>query len=230
MTAGRERILNGIRRALGRDGPPSAEALDAIDRRLAAHEANLLPARTRLDRDAMIELFVEMAQAVDTTVARVAHIGDVPDEVVAYLEERGVPHRVKVAPHPDLEAVPWSKQPDLTVEFGHAGDADFAGVALAYAGIAESGTLFMVSGPHGPTTLNFLPDVHVVVLRAEDVIGTYEEAFARLRSERNVPDFMPRAVNWITGPSRTADIEQTLLLGVHGPRRLHVILVDGKGP
>src|SRR3546814_19426494 len=97
----------------------------------------------------------------------------------------------------------------------------------AFAGIAETGTVMMASGPDAPITLNFLPENHVVVLRASQVTGTYEEAWQRLREAR-WRGVMPRAVNLITGPSRTGDIEQTLLLGTHGPRRLHVLLVDAR--
>ena len=95
----------------------------------------------------------------------------------------------------------------------------------SFAGVAETGTLVLLSGPESPTTLNFLPDVHIALLFTDRVVGSYEDVWARLRA-RDGATVMPRVVNWITGPSRTADIEQTLLLGAHGPRRLHIILVD----
>ena len=80
----------------------------------------------------------------------------------------------------------------------------------------------MKSGPEHPTTLNFLPDTHVVVLLASQIVGSYEDAWDRLRDV----DSMPRTVNFITGPSRTGDIEQTIFLGAHGPRRMHIVLVE----
>jgi L-lactate dehydrogenase complex protein LldG len=86
----------------------------------------------------------------------------------------------------------------------------------------------LLSGPTHPTTLNFLPEVHIVVLRAADVVGPYENAWARVRTARD-NGAMPRTVNFVTGPSRTADIEQTIQLGAHGPRRLHIILVGDQG-
>ena len=94
----------------------------------------------------------------------------------------------------------------------------------AEAGVAETGTLVLLSGPDNPTTINFLPDTHVVVVRAADILGDYESVWRRLR-ERLGPGVMPRLVNLVTGPSRSADIEQTLLLGAHGPRALHIIVV-----
>ena len=80
------------------------------------------------------------------------------------------------------------------------------------------------SGADNPTTLNFLPETHIVVLESGDLVGTYEEVWTRLREKFGEGE-MPRTVNMITGPSRTADIEQTLELGAHGPRRLHVIIL-----
>ncbi len=97
------------------------------------------------------------------------------------------------------------------------------------AGIAETGTLLLASGPEAPTTLNFLPDNHVVVLKASQVVGAYEDALDRLR-ETHGPGKLPRVINFITGPSRTADIDQTIQLGALGPRRLHVLLVEDTDP
>ena len=94
---------------------------------------------------------------------------------------------------------------------------------MAFAGIAETGTLALVSGPANPTTLNFLPDNHIVVLRKEDILSDYESVFARLRTAYGKGG-APRTLNFVTGPSRSADIEQTLLLGAHGPRRLHIVI------
>ena len=94
----------------------------------------------------------------------------------------------------------------------------------AFGAAAESGTLMLVSGADNPTTLNFLPDTHIVVIDAKDVAGDYETLWRRLR-EKFGDGVMPRTVNFITGPSRSADIEQTLILGAHGPRRLHVMVV-----
>jgi hypothetical protein len=91
------------------------------------------------------------------------------------------------------------------------------------AAIAETGTLMLPSAPERPTTLNLLADTAIVVLRASNLVGAYEEAWDKLRAEMGG---MPRNVMLVTGPSRSADIEQTLELGAHGPRNLHVVLVE----
>ena len=96
----------------------------------------------------------------------------------------------------------------------------------AFAGVAETGTLMLTSGAHSPTTLNLLPETHIVVLKKSQITGSYEDGWARLR-ESQEKDAMPRTVNFITGPSRTGDIEQKILMGAHGPRRLHIVLIDG---
>ena len=97
------------------------------------------------------------------------------------------------------------------------------GLSHAIAGAAETGTLFLVSGAENPSTLNFLPETHVIVILASDIAGSYEEGWAKLRSIYGSGN-MPRTVNLISGPSRTADIEQTIVMGAHGPRNLLVLI------
>jgi L-lactate dehydrogenase complex protein LldG len=117
----------------------------------------------------------------------------------------------------------------LEIRRGRAEDSDQVGVTSCFAGIAETGTLMLISGPESPTRNNFLPDTHIVVMRGKQVAASYEEGWTRLREARRAADgsvALPRTVNFITGPSRTGDIEQRIELGAHGPRRLHIVLVD----
>jgi L-lactate dehydrogenase complex protein LldG len=72
--------------------------------------------------------------------------------------------------------------------------------------------------------LNFLPECHTVLVAASDIVGSYEEAWDRIRALSGDAT-LPRSVNLISGPSRTADIEQTIVRGAHGPRRLHVLIL-----
>jgi L-lactate dehydrogenase complex protein LldG len=125
---------------------------------------------------------------------------------------------------PLLHGLPWDSTPQIEVAHGRSDGKDAVSVSHALAGVAESGTIMLASGPENPTTLNFLPETHIVVLAAADIVGDYESAFDMVRS-RHGRGTMPRTVNLITGPSRSADIEQTLLLGAHGPRRLHLVIV-----
>ena len=121
--------------------------------------------------------------------------------------------------------MPWSAT-QIDVTHGASAGDDPNAVSFAEAGVAETGTLVFMSGAHNPTTLNFLPDNHIVIIRAGDIEADYEAVWTQLRA-RFGKGVMPRTVNFVTGPSRSADIEQKLLLGAHGPRSLHIILVEG---
>jgi L-lactate dehydrogenase complex protein LldG len=222
--ASRDAILDKLRGAARRDGDEAA-ARAAVDARLRTHARGTVPARGKLDRDGLIDLFAAQAIAVDATVARVPALDDVPATVADYLRGENLPTKLRLAPDPKLDACSWDQAPMLDVAYGKAKAEDMVTVTGAFAGIAESGTLMLVSGPETPTTLNFLPDTHIVVLRASEMVGAYEDAWDRLRNTGRIP----RTVNFITGPSRSGDIEQTLHLGAHGPRRLHVILVEDDG-
>jgi L-lactate dehydrogenase complex protein LldG len=218
----RDDILGGIRRALGR-GPPTEDVDRALAERVAAHRRNLIPARAAvLAATARVELFVEMAEAVQTTVKRVASDAKVPEEVARYLAAENLPAELVMAPDPGLDVLPWAERPLLQIRRGKAEAGDTVSLTPCLAAVAETGTLMLTSGPGTPTTLNFLPDTHIVMLRASQVVATYEDGWDLLRAR----GALPRTVNFITGPSRTGDIEQRIELGAHGPRRLHVILVD----
>lgn len=222
--ASRDAILDKLRGAVRRDDDEAA-ARAAVDMRLRTHARGTIPARGKLDRERLIDLFAAQAIAVDATVARVAALDDVPATVADYLRGENLPTKLRLAPDPKLDACSWDQAPMLDIVYGKAEAEDMVTVTGAFAGIAESGTMMLVSGPETPTTLNFLPDTHIVVLRASEMVGAYEDAWDRLRNTGR----MPRTVNFITGPSRSGDIEQTLHLGAHGPRRLHVILVEDDG-
>ena len=223
----REEMLGHIRGAVGKGR--AADAAQAVDARLAAHRMNLIPARGQLSPDAKIELFETMAREASATLARVAAPADVPEAVAQFLKSENLPSRVAMAPDPWLGSLGWERQPLLTIRRGRAEPSDEVGVTVAFSAIAETGTLMLLSGPDTPTTLNLLPETSIVVLRASQVVGAYEEAWALLRAARGGKGGsvdMPRTVNFITGPSRSADIEQQLQMGAHGPRRLHIVLVD----
>jgi L-lactate dehydrogenase complex protein LldG len=121
-------------------------------------------------------------------------------------------------------------RPLLAIRRGRAEPGDAVSLTPCLAAIAETGTLLLVSGAHTPTTLNFLPDTHIIVLRAGQVVASYEDGWDLVRARsKDGPGGWPRTVNLITGPSRTGDIEQRIILGAHGPRRLHIVLVDEPG-
>jgi L-lactate dehydrogenase complex protein LldG len=215
-------MLTAIRRGLHR-GPLPPDQTAMLRGRLAAHPRQLIPARSRLPHAEQIDLFVRNVEREFGTVARVPSLNEVPGAVADYLAAQNLPSRFVMAPHEELRAVPWSARPLLTIREGRAEASDAVSLQHAFAAVAETGTLMFPSAPDRPTTLNLLADTALVLLRASRLVGAYEEAWDKLRAELGG---MPRNVMLVTGPSRSADIEQTLELGAHGPRRLHVLLVE----
>lgn len=218
----RETILARIRSkvATGDD----AARRRSVDHRLAEHPRGLVPARGVGDDDHRIRVFTRMMEAVGGTVEVVNDANDVPESVAAYLRQSNLPARIRRGSDVVLARLPWHRAGALVVDEGRAEDSDRASITRAFAGIAESGTIIQVSGADNPTTLNFLPEVHVVVLEVENLFAAYEEAWDRLRRVFGEGE-MPRTVNMISGPSRTADIEQTIVRPAHGPKNMHVIIV-----
>lgn len=218
----RAQILGGIRRSLRR-GELSGDARKAAETRLAEPPRGPSVARAQLPQADKVALFCQWAETLNATVARVG-AAEVPGEVSAYLARNNLPASVAMAPSPLLEGYDWASQKMLSIRRGRGEGSDQVSVTGAFAGIAETGTLVMASGPDHPVSLNLLPDTHVVVLRESDIVGGYEDVWGRLRA-RYGKNLMPRTVNTITGPSRTGDIEQTIELGAHGPRRMHILVV-----
>jgi len=222
MIEARQQILASVRRALGRDTAPADPA--AIDARLAQHARGPRIARSQGDPAELAQRFVAMASEASATIESVASDAFVPAALADFLARENLPSRVVASPA--LAHLDWHSRPLLDIRVGPPEDKDVVSLTPAEAGIAETGTLMLLSGPATPSTLAFLPAVHVALLHQRDIVGAYEDGWDRMRAAS--PDGRPpRSVNFITGPSRTADIEQRLLLGAHGPRRLHIILIDG---
>jgi L-lactate dehydrogenase complex protein LldG len=219
----RDAILNRVRGRLANQ--PGRVGAAGVDARIAAHAQNLIPGRAQIPPRQQLALFEAQVTALAGTVSRVASVAEVPAALADYLRSQNLPPKVKRAPTPELAGLPWSTAPLLEVSAGAAVDADQISLTPAFCAVAETGTLVLHSGPETPTSLAFLPETHVVVLKASQMVGTYEEAFRKTRAALGEGE-MPRSFNFITGPSRTADIEQKIELGAHGPRRLHIILVE----
>lgn len=230
MATSRERVLGDVRKALGKRAQRNAEADAALAARLDAHASGTIPKRGQKPAAEQRRLFIEMAREAAATVEEIETMSAVPDAVADFLTAHNLSTKIVAAPDGALKEVAWERRETLDVRKGAAEPADETSVTAAFAGVAETGTLVLASGPETPTTLNFMPDNHIVVLRADQIVGDYEAVWAKLRDRAakagdGAGKVMPRAVNWITGPSRSADIEQKLLMGAHGPRRLHILLV-----
>ncbi|MEJ0012141.1 MAG: lactate utilization protein [Bauldia sp.] len=220
----RDAVLGKIRRALGVTGQESRRNA-TVDERLARAPKGVIPARGQLPAGERVRLFAAMVEKAGATVKRVGDDGAVPAAVAEYLRGRNLPAKIRIGDDALLNNLGWSRT-QIEVKHGASDGYDPVGVTHAAAGVAETGTLVLTSGGDNPTTLNFLPDTSIVVVKAADIAGDYETVWAEIRGKYG-KGAMPRTVNYVTGPSRSADIEQTILLGAHGPRRLHVVIVDG---
>jgi len=218
MSGGREEVLAAIRRSLGR-GALNPEARAVLDARKGATDTG--PVLPKLPKGPLAQVFRAGLEKVSGTMSELTRLEEVPVAVAGYLAGHGLAPQAAVAP--SLETLDWAGA-GITPSVGPTRGGDYAGVSLAWRGVAENGSLVLLSGPENPTSLNFLPDHHLVVLRAEDLVPHLEQVWAALRGRGDKG--WPRTVNVITGPSRTADIELTIQLGAHGPRSLHVLLVD----
>ncbi len=219
----RDLMLGSIRHALGVTGREAPRRQIVADR-LARHPKGVIPARGQLSPSERVDLFITMVTAAAGTAERIAAWSALPAAVASFLRRNDLPLALRRGADPALASAPWHQEGALEVSVGPTQGHDLSAVSHAFGAAAETGTLILLSGPDNPTTLNFLPDNHIVAVEANTIAGDYESVLERIRQKFG-PGAMPRTVNMVTGPSRSADIEQTLILGAHGPRRLHVIVV-----
>ncbi|MDA0224678.1 MAG: lactate utilization protein C [Proteobacteria bacterium] len=212
----RSRILETIRRRQGRGGAgPSPAELEQVKSSLRAHSRGPLPP---IEGD-LVDRFCDRARATTSTTDRVASLQDVPQAVARYLADLDLPRAGCV--WPALAALDWQGA-GLALEARAATGDDLVGVTGAFCALAETGTLMLLSGAQTPSSVSLLPETHIAVVEVARVLAHMEDGWDLLRHEHGS---LPRAVNFISGPSRTADIEQTIVLGAHGPYRVHVVLV-----
>ncbi|MDY6994135.1 MAG: lactate utilization protein [Pseudomonadota bacterium] len=206
MNSARSAILARIRHC-------SDKQSDVAQARLLApsiHEQPLLKAD-------LLTQFTEKVEKSSATWDSVSEYNTIPSAVFEFLTQHQLPLEVII--ERQLTFLSWPEV--MTVAYRRPQSQDSTSVNIAFAGIAETGSLVMRSQPSSPTTLNFLPENHIVLLEKSNIVAHIEAIWPRIRLQA-----LPRTINIITGPSRTADIEQTLQLGAHGPKRVHVILVD----
>ena len=172
----------------------------------------------RLESD-LAQRFASKAQYLASSVEQVDTLAKVPTAVARYLAEQGLP--MQVVATGDVAGFDWPGA-GIGIAVRVAVDADKTGISGCFCAIAETGTLMLLSGPQTPGSVSLLPETHIAIVPAGRIVATMEDAFALLRAEHGK---LPRAVNFISGPSRTGDIEQTIVLGAHGPCRVHLILV-----
>ena len=179
-----------------------------------------LPKQASLKGGERIKRFIKQAQAQYASTAELPSFADLPKHLEEWLRASNLPRGLVVAPI--LSHLDWGSD----IKIGVPSLDDMVGVSLAVSGSAETGSVMMLADEATPTSLNFVPDVEVICISKEDIEAGLEGCGERLRQWKQDKKSMPRAVNFITGPSRTADIEATMVLGAHGPRRLYVVIIN----
>ncbi|SAK88337.1 membrane protein [Caballeronia hypogeia] len=219
-SAARRNILARIRSAQGRHGTSTDAERAAADDYVTRHPAGPRPPLPQT-RDELIARFRLEAERLATTVAEVEALDDAPREAARYLQSLDL--STDVVAWPALSTLPWT-QAGINASLRRPEDADLVGITGCFCATAETGSLVLLSGVETPASGALLPETHIAVVPASRVVAAHEDAFALIRAERGE---LPRAVNFVSGPSRTGDIEQTIVLGAHGPYRVHVIVVRG---
>jgi len=218
----RAAILNRIRSAQRRPATATAEELAAVEDYLARHPQGPRPA---IEGDLRLR-FRAMSERMSSTVDEVPHLADAPAAVVRYLAAQRLPLQAVI--WPALSSLDWASA-GVAVETrpprrDESQGADAVGITGCFCALAETGTLVLSSGPQTHASTHLLPETHIALVPASRIVKGMEDAFALLRAERGGGEMMPRALNMVSGPSRTADIELTLVLGAHGPYRVHIIV------
>jgi len=211
----RDTILNAVRGGLGNTAVDPA----AVRREADALLQDLPSIRPPLLADGLVDAFIARVTSpkVAATAECIGSASALPAAVGRYLEARGLPAVVALQPAAALQSLDWAGfetrdrvAPDETIAIG-----------FARWGIAETGSLVFHSDAETPILANFLPLHHLVMVRADTILPFLDDYAAATAGQRP-----PRNVNIVTGASGTTDIEGSLVLGAHGPRFLHVVIVD----
>ncbi|MFN6961608.1 MAG: lactate utilization protein C [Rhodocyclaceae bacterium] len=215
----REDILGRVRAKLGRTANNATAARAAIEATLNARVRGPRPALPE-DGSALAERFVEKSLGFSSTVDRIATYAEAPAAVARYLAGQSLPSKAVI--WPALAHLDWAGA-GLSIAARGAQESDLVGITGCFCAIAETGTLMLCGGAKTPASVSLLPETHIALVPASRIVAGMEEGFALARAELGA---LPRAVNFISGPSRTGDIEQTIVLGAHGPYRVHLILIE----
>jgi L-lactate dehydrogenase complex protein LldG len=210
----RESILARIRARQGKDPVPTDAEREAVRSHIRSHPGSPRP---RMEWD-LVARFRERALGLASTVDEVETLDAVSTAVARYLKAGALP--LTAVCWAEFAALDW-RAAGIEIAVREARETDLVGITGAFCAVAETGTLVTMSGRDTPAAVSLLPETHIAVLRKSRIVRGMEEAWQLMRDELGAP---PRAVNFISGPSRTADIEQTVTLGAHGPYRVHIVI------
>lgn len=191
------------------------DILGAIRKRRASAAPRPAPyTPPKIDGDP-VERFAQMVTRAASEVRMLASEAEIPDAVAEALRARNLPARIHMPEGSALTGMDWT----IACEIAPPGPDDAAVTRVPF-GIAETGTLAYPSAKDGPASWHFRPGLEIAVIKAADILADMESVLARVKARG-----LPPTLNFVTGPSRTGDIEQTLELGAHGPKALVVLIV-----
>jgi L-lactate dehydrogenase complex protein LldG len=211
----RDNILGRIRAALGRSRPLTDSEAAPLRAILRENRRGPLPTMNWEP----VSRFRERCVSLSSTIEDIADVQQIPAAAKRYLASNRLPSACVCSPQ--FAGLDWAGV-ELAVEIRPATGQDAVGITGSYCAIAETGTLMLLSGPSNSMKNSLLPETHIAVVSASRILRCMEEGWDLLRKEHGP---LPRQVAFVSGPSRTADIEMTLVIGIHGPYRVHVILV-----
>jgi len=221
----RAAIFSRIRRHQKRGVGPTADEIAGVQAYLREHPRGPQP----LSMGELGIRFRVTSERMASTVDEVPRRADAPAAVARYLQANGLGSQAVIWPL--LSDLDWSAA-GLQVEArpprrDESLGSDKVGITGCFCALAETGTLVLLSGPQTYASTHLLPEIHTALVPASRIVATMEDAFDLMRKELGgVQQMMPRAVNMVSGPSRTGDIEQTIVLGAHGPFRVHLVVLS----
>lgn len=212
----RENILARIRANSGKAGATTTAEIDVARAVIRARTRGPLPG---FGKHEPVQHFIDECARLSTTLAEVASSAEVPREVARYIAQQNL--LPKVVGWDEFGKLDWATS-KISYESRPANAADLIGLTGCFSAIGETGTLLLLGARATPKVTALLPETHICVVKKSRILPTMEDAFQLMRDEVGAP---PRATFFVSGPSRTADIEQTIVIGAHGPYRVHVILI-----
>jgi L-lactate dehydrogenase complex protein LldG len=157
------------------------------------------------------------------TVACASNRSDAVKAVAQYLHSRFRTRKLVAGNDPRLAAMPW-RDGSVLPRFGAAEHGENASLSYACMGVAETGSIVTYTGKSNPAANNLLVEDHIVLVDTASLVETLDDAWAQINEDQEKSG-RPRGINFISGPSSTADIQAHLVKGAHGPRSWHVILL-----
>ena len=220
--ASRDQILNQLRDRL-RVNRGDSRRVVSVENRLKQHRVNTVPQSARLTHPQLVDRFESHISLCKATVKRIPSLSMVPPEIFRFLGSSSV----EICINGDVEALqlPFDQVSGLNLISWSPKTSMGVSVTCCFGAVAETGSVVICSSAQNAVSQNYLGEKHIVLLKASDIVGVYEEVWYRLRQQGR----FPRDITFISGPSCTGDIEMIMEYGAHGPRQLHVIVI-GESP